>query len=162
MSQHEDGIRFGVFEPLLKIRSRLGQKESGDQTTTTAAASLASQQRQLPRAEFDQSLPSALSASAPCCNAVDGAPPVRHRGIPYSALRLDTLSLRSLLVALDDLSVYQCREERDWRSAISSGSRNCLCRHAIAPLFMFLSRSFMPHASSPSVSSFPSSSLPDG
>ncbi len=32
MSQHEDGIRFGVFEPLLKIGSGLGQKECGDQT----------------------------------------------------------------------------------------------------------------------------------
>ena len=39
MSQHEDGIRFGVFEPLLKIRSRLGQKQSRDQTSLPACES---------------------------------------------------------------------------------------------------------------------------
>ena len=39
MSQHEDGIRFRVFEPLLKIRSRLGQKESRDQTALPACES---------------------------------------------------------------------------------------------------------------------------
>ena len=36
MSQHEDGIRFGVFETLLKIGSGLGQKECGDQTALPA------------------------------------------------------------------------------------------------------------------------------
>ena len=36
MSQHEDGIRFGVFETLLKIGSGLGQQECGDQTALPA------------------------------------------------------------------------------------------------------------------------------
>ena len=32
VSQHEDGIRFGVFETLLKICSRGWDRRSGDQT----------------------------------------------------------------------------------------------------------------------------------